>query len=68
MGGWEEKNREQFGDDWPEAKLVLAELEDSFIFMLDPSPSNIRFRLSNLKPESERSVDRARGWKRASQT
>jgi hypothetical protein len=41
---WERKNEEQFGDDWPMAQRILAELEDLAIHMLDPSPSNIRFR------------------------
>jgi hypothetical protein len=41
---WQEKNREQFGDDWPMAQMILAELEGMGIYMLDPSPSNIRFR------------------------
>ena len=43
-GDWEVKNREQFGEDWPEAQAILVELEELRIFMLDPSPSNIRFR------------------------
>jgi hypothetical protein len=30
--------------DWPRAQAVLAELEELHIYMLDPSPSNIRFR------------------------
>jgi hypothetical protein len=41
---WNRKNQEQFGDDWPEAQVILAELEEFGIYMLDPSPSNIRFR------------------------
>jgi hypothetical protein len=41
---WRAKNEEQFGADWPMAQAVLAELEDHGIHMLDPSPSNIRFR------------------------
>ena len=41
---WQEKNRERFGDDWPMAQMIMAELEGIGIYMLDPSPSNIRFR------------------------
>jgi hypothetical protein len=41
---WERKNQEQFGEDWPMAQTILTELEDFGIHMLDPSPSNIRFR------------------------
>jgi hypothetical protein len=41
---WKRKNEEQFGEDWPEAQAILAELEESGIHMLDPSPSNLRFR------------------------
>jgi hypothetical protein len=41
---WNRKNEEQFGADWPEAQAILAELEELGIYMLDPSPSNIRFR------------------------
>jgi hypothetical protein len=35
---------EEFGDDWPKAQAILAELEELHIYMLDPSPNNIRFR------------------------
>ena len=41
---WNRKNEEQFGEDWPEAQAILGELEESGIYMLDPSPSNFRFR------------------------
>lgn len=41
---WEAKNREQFGEDWTMAQIILADLEDLGIYMHDPSPSNIRFR------------------------
>lgn len=41
---WKRKNQEQFGEDWPAAEMILGELEDLGIHMLDPSPSNIRFR------------------------
>ena len=41
---WEHKNREQFGDDWPMAQVILSELRNLGIHMHDPSPSNIRFR------------------------
>ena len=39
-----EKWASEFGDDWPKAQEILAELEELHIYMLDPSPSNIRFR------------------------
>lgn len=39
-----EKWASEFGDDWPKAQGILAELEELHIYMLDPSPSNIRFR------------------------
>jgi hypothetical protein len=42
--GWTRKNEEQFGDDWPEVQAILGEFEDTGIFLLDPSPSNIHFR------------------------
>lgn len=44
---WQERAEKwaaEFGDDWPKAQQILAELEEMQIFMLDPSPSNIRFR------------------------
>lgn len=41
---WREKNEEQFGGDWSKAQAILAELAELGIHMLDPSPSNIRFR------------------------
>jgi len=41
---WRRKNEEQFGADWDKAQSILNELEDVGIHMLDPSPSNIRFR------------------------
>ncbi len=44
---WEERNAKwagEFGEDWPRAQAILAELEEAHIYMLDPSPSNIRFR------------------------
>ena len=41
---WNDKNQEQFGDNWPAAQAIIGELEELGIFMLDPSPSNIRFR------------------------
>ena len=44
---WQERTRkweEEFESDWPRAQAVLAELEELHIHMLDPSPSNIRFR------------------------
>jgi hypothetical protein len=41
---WRRKNEEQFGEDWPAAQAILAGLKELGIHMLDPSPSNIRFR------------------------
>ena len=41
---WRRKNEEQFGDRWPEVQLILANFEGRGIYMLDPSPNNIRFR------------------------
>lgn len=41
---WELRNGEQFGEDWPRAKGILADLRDYGIHMLDPSPNNICFR------------------------
>lgn len=41
---WKRKNEEQFGEDWPAAQAILAELEELGIHMLDPSPGNLRFR------------------------
>lgn len=41
---WERKNQEQFGEDWPAVKVILGEFEDMGIYLLDPSPANIRFR------------------------
>jgi hypothetical protein len=41
---WTRKNDEQFGSDWPMARVILDELQDLGIHMHDPSPSNICFR------------------------
>ena len=41
---WERKNEEQFGDDWPTVQGIIGDFEEMGIFLLDPSPSNIRFR------------------------
>jgi hypothetical protein len=41
---WNRKNEEQFGGDWRMAQAILSELQDMGIYMLDPSPGNIRFR------------------------
>lgn len=41
---WRQKNEEQFGDDWPMVQVLLGDFEDMGIFLLDPSPANIRFR------------------------
>jgi len=44
---WEERTAKwasEFGEDWAKAQAILAELEELHIYMLDPSPANIRFR------------------------
>lgn len=44
---WEERTAkwiEEFGDDWPKVQAILAELEELRLYMLDPSPNNIRLR------------------------
>jgi hypothetical protein len=44
---WEatyEKWREQFGDDWGKASAILDAFEAMDVYMLDPNPSNFRFR------------------------
>jgi len=41
---WTRKNEEQFGSDWPMARMILGELKDLGIHMHDPSPFNICFR------------------------
>jgi hypothetical protein len=44
---WDErfsKWADEFGPDWPKVQTILNELEEFEIHMLDPSPSNIRFR------------------------
>ena len=40
---WTRKNEEQFGPNWPTARIILDDLADLGIHMHDPSPSNIRF-------------------------
>jgi len=41
---WNRKNEEQFSADWAMAQVILQQLRDLGIYMLDPSPGNIRFR------------------------
>ena len=41
---WTRRNEEQFGPDWPMARMILAKLRVLGIDMHDPSPANIRFR------------------------
>ncbi len=44
---WEatyEKWREVFGDDWGKASAILDAFEAIDVYMLDPTPSNFRFR------------------------
>ncbi len=44
---WDERRAkwaDEFGDDWPMVQRILSEFEDMGIYMLDPSPANIRFR------------------------
>jgi hypothetical protein len=40
---WRRKNEKQFGARWAAVELILAQLEGLGIYMLDPSPHNIRF-------------------------
>lgn len=40
---WEEEKSEQFGDRWESVQLALARLQNYGIYMIDPSPKNIRF-------------------------
>jgi hypothetical protein len=40
---WEVTKRDQFGSNWERVLTILAALRDHGIFMLDPSPGNIRF-------------------------
>jgi hypothetical protein len=40
---WEAEKREQFGSLWDNVSAVLSELKLLGIYILDPSPSNIRF-------------------------
>ena len=44
---WETQKREQFGDRWKEVHAVLDALEGWGVYLLDVTPSNIRF-LSDL--------------------
>jgi hypothetical protein len=41
---WESTKQEQFGSQWGTVLAILSELRQHGIYMLDPSPSNIRFR------------------------
>jgi len=41
---WETTKLEQFGSQWVMVKAILSELSKHGVHMLDPSPSNIRFR------------------------
>jgi hypothetical protein len=41
---WEADKREQFGDDWPRAKAIVAALKQYGVFMSDVTPNNIRVR------------------------
>jgi hypothetical protein len=40
---WESQKREQFEDRWPIVRRALDALEDSDIYMVDVSPTNISF-------------------------
>lgn len=45
-GGWEQweaRWEEEWGEQWETVQLVLAWLQSIGVFMLDPSPSNVRF-------------------------
>ena len=41
---WEAEKREQFGSRWPEARGVLAALEEFGIYVSDVTTRNIMFR------------------------
>jgi hypothetical protein len=41
---WEATKQEQFGSRWGTVQAILGELSQHGVQMLDPSPSNIRFR------------------------
>ena len=40
---WETQKKEQFGDRWETVRAVLDTLEGLGVYLLDVSPSNIRF-------------------------
>jgi hypothetical protein len=44
MAEWEADKQEQFGDDWPTVRGVLAGLERFGVFMVDVNPGNVRLR------------------------
>lgn len=41
---WESEKEEQFEDDWPVVRSVMAEFESYGIFLCDLHPGNIRLR------------------------
>lgn len=41
LAGIEVKGLEEFGDDWPKVKSLMAALESYLIYYLDPRPHNI---------------------------
>jgi len=44
LDDWETTKLEQFGSQWGMVQAILSELSKHGVHMLDPSPSNIRFR------------------------
>ncbi|HUY35654.1 MAG TPA: hypothetical protein VMV69_23120 [Pirellulales bacterium] len=47
---WQADKQEQFGPNWPKARLVLAALERYGIFVSDVTPNNIRFAEDAREP------------------
>jgi hypothetical protein len=44
LAEWEADKREQFGNDWPAARQVIAALERFGVYLVDVNPGNIRLR------------------------
>lgn len=48
MNQWEADKSEQFGDDWPEVKLLMWELRQTYrIYLNDVKPGNVTVRQSD---------------------
>jgi hypothetical protein len=63
---WEGEKREQFGSLWDNVSAVLSELKLLGIYILDPSPSNIRFhsktKTLNMAWGQAPTLAKARAW------